>query len=184
MTTMTSRYAFAAGACLALGILFFFCYNQYIIFNFSKGFAKENKHLQLLKKKTSLATLHYWINNKWHKENSTVLVSEDAADMSKQLISQLLDIFDQEKIIDKQITLQHVISMGVGHLLVSFDRNPLSKNKNSYEKLMLIESILKTIRENNIKISDITFCAHYKPLNDAELDFSNPWPIYGFTDTL
>lgn len=183
MITITPRYTIAAVVCLGLGIIFFLSFNQYIIFNFSHGFAKANQHLQLLKKKTSPATLHYWTNNKWHKEHSTLLVSDDAADMTKQLISQLLDIFEQEKITDKQIALQQVISMGAGgHLLISFDRNPLSKNKNSFEKLMLVESLLKTIRENNIKISDVTLCAHYKPLNDAELDFSNPWPLYGFVN--
>jgi hypothetical protein len=44
----------------------------------------------------------------------------------------------------------------------------------------LIEGLLKTLRENDIKIQRIHFLLHHQPLVDYHLDFSHPWPLEGF----
>lgn len=181
---MHTKYFLPLMLFIPIGLISFFIYNHYIIFNFSMSPKQSEYALTHFKKKSCPVVLHFWNNNSWHTEKSFVLQSDDTADVIRQLVKQLLDIFEQEHLTDKQIAIEQVVlTAHDSQALISFDRNPLSKKSNTFGKLMLIESILKTLRENNIKVNDILFLAHYKPLNDAELDFSHPWPLYGFLNT-
>lgn len=166
--------------CFCIGLITFLIYHKYIIFNFSFSRKAYTNEYTILKKNQLPITLHYWVNDSWRTEKNTILSCDDTADSIRQLVRQLLDVFEQENILEKQISLEHVVMTANGQAIISFDRNPLNKKSNTFEKLMFIESILRTIRENNIKVSEFFFLSHYKPINDPELDFSNPWPIYGF----
>jgi hypothetical protein len=64
--------------------------------------------------------------------------------------------------------------------MLSFDRSPFPTEWTTYEQWMWIESLLKTVRDNDIRIQRIRFLVHHQELIDYHLDFSNPWPIIGF----
>lgn len=163
------------------GLLSFLLYNRYIIFNLPIKTKHTEGNLAHLKKKSSSATLYFWKNDRWHSEKSTVLWSHDVSDVMRQLIKQLLDIFEQEGIIEKQVSIEQLLLTAHNtQALVSFDRSLFDKKSSTHYKLMIIESILKTIRENNIVIKELLFLTHYKPMHDSELDFSHPWPVVGF----
>jgi len=90
-------------------------------------------------------------------------------------------LVDDEKITTKKITLQTAMLNPTGtELAVSFDHGLFSKDATTYEKWMLCEGLLKTVRENGIASQTVRFLIHHQPIIDAHLDFSNPWPIYGF----
>lgn len=167
-----------------VGIISYLLYNRYLIINFPFKIRHVEAGLAHMKKKSTSVTLYFWHNNRWQTEKSTVLWSDDTADVMRQLIKQLLDILEQEQIIEKQISIEQlVLTAHKTQAIVSFDRNILNKKSSTFEKLMIIESLLKTIRENNITVKELIFLTHYKPMHDAELDFSHPWPILGFINS-
>lgn len=144
---------------------------------------------QVLEKNTSVSkkTIKriFWKHNHWNSEESELLWSSESAENIKQLISSWLKVLDEEKILEKRISIQTVVMCSSAQqVFISFDRNPFDKKQSTYEKLLFIEGMLKTLRENGIKISWIQLLVHHKPLIDYHLDFSNPWPIQGFLSNM
>lgn len=165
-----------------LGMFFFSLKKEWIIFRFP--FTNIDSILdQEIKFKNTKKNikLSYWQNNKWNVETSQLIWSDQESVNVHSIISQLLNLLNEEKVIDKKINLQNAfISSNGQNLYLSFDGNILPTNRSTYDKLMIIESILKTIAQNNIKISKVHFLINNQIMNDEHLDFSNAWPIEGF----
>ncbi len=131
-----------------------------------------------------IAQLHYWQDHRWHTETEELIWSGQTMQTIHQLVTNWLSLLDAEQITPKKITLQSTsIAPNNQDVYISFDRNPFAKEWSIHTKLMLIEGLLKTIRSNNIEISHISFLIHHQPLQDPHLDFSVPWPIFGFLST-
>jgi hypothetical protein len=136
----------------------------------------NNKHNKSGKKQVSL----FYFKEKWTRETTELLWSERETQNAHQLIQATLSLLSEAGMA-KKVTVERVLS---GHtdqyLLIFFDQSPLPKNTSIYTKLMIIESILKTLRENNITTPSVYFLANNHPIPDAHLDFSVTWPINGF----
>lgn len=164
------------------GFLFFGFYNNWIIF-FLPSYNVENfgqsGGMRLEKRDVYL---HYWNNKKWNNEQINVLwMPDNNAENIKYLVGGLLNLLEEEKVTKYKVTLQSVLISSSGQqAYLSFDRNPLAQDCSTYEKLMFIEGILKTIRENNINIQGVYFLVHHQVMQDYHLDFSASWPIRGF----
>jgi len=79
------------------------------------------------------------------------------------------------------VSLQNVlISIDETEVYISFDRNLLNEENSTKEKLMLIESLLKTLRDNEITVQQVHLLVHHQEMLDSHLDFSHAWPIIGF----
>ena len=124
---------------------------------------------------------HYFKDNNWHTENSELLWGQDVAYNIQYLINSWLSFLDEEHLMKKKITVATVLLSSTGSdAYISFDRNPLNKEASAYAKWMWIEGLLKTLRDQGIKVPNIHFLVHHQPLTDTHLDFSNPWPIQGY----
>lgn len=170
--------------CVMLFSMAYFAYNnQWIIINFPKKsvVVDEQKNLvQVTKKPISRI---YWNNDAWHAEEAELLWSENTNETASHLITSWLALLDEEKVMEKKVSLQTVlISPSGADAYISFDRNPFTKNQSTHAKLMWVEGLLKTVRDNGIKIQNIYLLVHHQPLSDFHLDFSNPWPITGFLE--
>ena len=96
------------------------------------------------------------------------------------LINAWLSLLEEEHILTKKTMLQSALITVSGHAYLSFDHNILSKEEIIFRKWMLIEGLLKTIAAHDIAITHVQFLVQHQPLHDAHLDFSLPWPLYGF----
>ena len=145
--------------------------------NFSNT-AKQNR-LPTFHKKT--VSLFFWKNNSWHNEQADILWGHELEANLTNLIQSWLTIIDEEQLTVHKITLQTaLISYNSQIAYLSFDQNLLSSNSSTYQKLMLIEGLLKTLRHNHITIPSIQLLVQHQLIDDHHLDFSNPWPISGF----
>lgn len=125
----------------------------------------------------------YWHHDAWHNESTELLWPENAQQKLYYLINSWLALLDEEHVMPKKVTVQSVAVCPSGQeAYISFDRNPFDKESSVFERVMFIEGLLKTVRENDIKIQAIQFLVHHQPLNDYYLDFSNPWPVQGFVN--
>ena len=81
----------------------------------------------------------------------------------------------------KKVVIQSILTDASGReAFISFDRNPLAKEKSTFQKLMWVEGLLNTIKGSGLPIENIQLLIHHKPLSDAHLDFTHPWPISGY----
>ena len=177
----SANYVLLALLSCGMGCLYFAYNQQWIIIKNPFYSAQERQQIKhhIVSKKT--IKQFFWLRGAWHQEVTDILWSEDNVDTLFALISNWLTILDEEKVGTKRILLQSIaLSPSQQEVFCSFDRNPFKKEQSIHEKLMWIEGLLKSIRENGIKMQSIRFLVHHQPLLDTHLDFSNSWPLSGF----
>lgn len=160
-------------------MLYFAIEHEWIIFRTpTRNAFTINTHHITSKKQVNL---FFWNRQSWKKETQELLWTEDTARNIQHLINAWLSLLDEEKLLKKKIGLETALLSPSGHeAYLSFDRNPLSKEQTIFEKWMIIEGLLKTLRENEVSLQRVQLLVHHKPLNDRHLDFSKPWPLGGF----
>lgn len=129
-------------------------------------------------------TLHYWHHETWHSEDTSILWHTNrTAQTINYLVSAWLCLLDEEKAMDKKVTLQSVVISPTGtQAFLSFDRYPFNPQSSTHTKLMWLEGLLKTLRSNNVGIQSIRLLVHHTPLDDDHLDGSIAWPLTGFIE--
>ncbi len=163
---------------LLMGLIFYAFYNNLILFRSSFIDMPVKQSEVYLKKKV---LLFFYQNGKERIEEKELLWPANQQKAIIYLVGSWLATLDEEHVIDKKVTVQSVmLSPSYQEAYISFDRNPLNKESSTYEKLMWVESLLKTLRENGIKVQSIYFLVHHQPLHDYHLDFTHGWPVTGF----
>ena len=164
---------------LFCGVLFFLQQESWIIINFStpKSFIKKN-NVSIQPKETPI-----WIfaNGTFKKETAEIIFSNDHAQTIKMLINSWLTTLEEENITDKQITVQSVILSPSGQdAFICLTETPLNKQTSTHTKLMVIESMLKTLKDAKLGITNIRLLVHHQPMQDPHLNFDISWPVTGF----
>ncbi len=167
--------------CLISGMLFW-CYMQEIIIIRRPIISPQHSPISCTKKEVSL---FFWSRNKWYAEKTELIWSQNQNSNVQQLVDSLLALMHEEQIMHKHTMIQTILSSPDARTVyISFARCPFAKEDTTYHKWMLLESILKTIRENGIPIDFIHFLINHSPIHDPHIDFSKPWPILGFCKEL
>lgn len=159
------------------GALFVAIHKDLIIFR-SPFHTSVNTQEHNVSKKQSI-TLFYWHNNKYNSEKTDILATDKPEENIHKIVNCWLNLLDEEKIIEKT-ALQTALISDTNELFLSFDRNFLNPEDATHQKLLLIEGLLKTLRENNVKIPKLNFLVHHQPMQDTHLDFANTWPLEGY----
>lgn len=181
----TKRFFLLSIICCISGILLYAIHKGWIIFNTPDVSTQDITHqMTSIKSLPKKVTLFFWHQNSWQHETKQLVWGEHIAQNSAYLINSWLSLLEDEKIIIKKVMLQTAMLNSSGNeLYLSFDRSLCSKEATTYEKWMLIEGLLKTLRENGITPQTVRFLVHHQPMIDVHLDFSASWPIFGFINT-
>lgn len=159
------------------GILFYLIYNNWIIL-YHPNLRQDTYNIAANKDQV---TLFFMNNNQWQKEQKELILSGDKSQAIQAIIISWLNLLSEEKIDQKRVQLESVaLSPEENELFISFNRTPFEPESSTYDKLIWIESLLKTFRENNINLQSVRFLVHHQPMSDSNLDFSDSWPIAGF----
>ena len=129
-------------------------------------------------------TLFFWKHQEWHKEQISIIWSFDLATNIKTITHNWITLLEDEKLIDTDIQLLSAIVTGNKELFLSYNKNLFHEQSSTYDKLMLIHSLLKTLHENKILIQSVRFLVHHQIMNDDHLNFSISWPITGYMTNL
>ncbi len=174
----TTNYAIITGISFGLGFLYYAWHAEWIIINIptSKDHTKTDNNF--IKKK---GIIYHWRETKWLQEPLEILWSTQESNNAQQLAQATLSLLAEEHGLKKKIAVQRVLlAPETQQLLVFLNQSPFAKSMSIRTKLMIIESILKTLRENGIKAPLINFFVDNQPLPDTHLDFSVSWPLQGF----
>jgi hypothetical protein len=168
------------GACLTsvlVALLIFALSHEYIIINYGSKITAQEIDAIAYKKNV---TLYLYTSNMSYNEEIPLLTTSDLTHTIEQLISQWLSYAIQQKAI-KKIRLQHaVLSFNGTELFLSFDACLWDNQASTFERWMIIESILKTVHTYQSSIKKVRFLIDDQILSDRYLDFTNAWPIEGF----
>jgi hypothetical protein len=166
-----------------LGGILFFCYQEsWIIINIPQntGFIK----LQKPTVKKSCVPLWAFKQNKWITETTEIIKNDAIVETLQNLLNSWFLFLEEEQILGQAITVTSVVMSPTNTLaFISLSQNPLNPQASTYESMMLMESMLKTIRENKIPIQSIQLLVKHQPLIDQRLNLSIPWQISGYINS-
>lgn len=180
---MTTKKLFLLSfACAVIGALFYAMHRGWIIITIPSATSHYAMQAGTLPAALSKkVTLFFWHHDAWHHESTQLVWGEHTAHNIAYLVNSWLSLLDDEKITSKKVSLQTAMLNPTGtELYLSFDRSLFSKESTTYDKWMLVEGLLKTLRENGITPQGVRFLVHHQQMMDFHLDFSSPWPIFGF----
>lgn len=168
---------------IIIGTLFVSIKSGWIIFHYPSYTQDIAQQKAVMRVNRTPIIYSFYKDGAWHTEYNELSVSPDTQKMIHYVVNSWLSFLHEEHIMKKRVTAHAVLISANGNdLFISFDRNPLQKESSIYEKWMWIEGLLKTIRAQGIKIAHVHFLVHHQPLQDAHLDFENPWPIAGYAN--
>ena len=178
---MTRRYFAISFALFIIGILFYGIYNELIIIRLPfRG--KPTPLEQSLSQRKNLKLI-YWNGDSFATDEKELIFSENTVKTLTELTTSWLNLLETEELLPKKVTVQSVMIDASGHeAFISFDRNPLTKEQATRDKLLWIEGLLRTIKQSGLPITSVRFLVYAKPLNDTHLDFSHAWPISGYSN--
>lgn len=174
------RYSyFLLASSLAAGAILFAFTNHYLIFT---GFSHESSmaydliHRAVAKKKVKLFTVY---ENSWQEEEQEILWPYEPLEQARSLVEAWLAFIAENSDAAVPVKLQAVL-MSTAILYLSFDRAPFEAHLSSFDKLMWVESLLKTLRENGMHNSAVQILVNHQLFADPHLDCSRSWPMSGF----
>ena len=173
------NYLILSGITLCIGMIFYGLYNDLIIIHLpiKKGAVAIN----LGSAKSKTIKLAYPQGDELLIEEKEIVITNNLQRTLNDVIHSWLSLLEEEQLLQKKATIQSILLDTSGtEAFISFDRNILEKNQSAYHKLLLVESLLKTLRENDILLKTVRLLVNSKPLNDPHLDFSHSWPITGY----
>jgi hypothetical protein len=126
--------------------------------------------------------LYRWHEGAWHTDTIDIVSTHDTQELVGQIVASWLSMAYEEQILSHPVSLQAALcSLHAQTVYLSFSDTLLNHNKSTHENLLCIESLLRTLHKNNIPdIRSCVFLVNHAPMQDAHLDFSQPWPITGF----
>lgn len=180
------KYFYISIFCFITGALWISLQNNWIILRFKTQniFSENLSNTPCQASHKKKCSLWYWKNDSWSCEHNEILWGPDTANNIFNLVQNWLTLLDDEKITSNKITLQSaLITSNNQTAYLSFDQNLFNKDDNTYQKLMLVEGLLKTLRTSYIATPHIQILIQHQIAKDPHLDFSNPWPLNGFLKT-
>lgn len=167
------------GLCTLAGIAYWAKQQHYIIVNFNPVHSTTQEIHN--RESTRNIKLHYWDQGTHKSENSSIVWQNNKEDTLAYIISSWLEVAYDAGVLAHKAVIETVMVAHPEHLYISLSENPLKKDTSTLDAWMNIEGLLKTIREANLTIKKISFLVHHKQMTDARLDFSQAWPIEGFS---
>jgi len=180
MNSMTRFYLTISGGALIIGIVLFALMHHWLIIRVPLLHGYQSYLPDQSSPTKKKIALHYYRDG-WHQEMTDIIGHESIDQTLSHLITAWLAHAHEEKLLSKKCTLLTVLlneKQTVAYL--SFDQPLHSALSTTFEQWMLIESMLKTITENGIRLQSIQFLVNHKPMHDAHLDYSHAWPVSGF----
>jgi hypothetical protein len=162
-----------------LGFAFLAHRQEWLIINWPAPPSEQATTAARTEKRT--VKLYFWSQDRWKHEAVEILWSDDKAQSAKYLVDAWLTWLEEEGVDKDKVSLQAALLSPSGQeLIVSFDRVPFTEEQSTFEKWHWIESLLKTIRDNAIKLQQVRFLVHHQPIEDYHLDLGRAWPLIGF----
>ncbi|MBI2344605.1 hypothetical protein HYV10_00845 [Candidatus Dependentiae bacterium] len=164
------------------GILFFSYQESWIIVNIPQN----TEFIKLSKPEIKESPIQVWIfkKEKWISETRQIIKDNNTAQTLYNLLNSWFAFLEEEQIINQTITVHSVTLSPTNSLaFISLNQNPFMSQASTYEIMMLIEGMLKTIRENKIPLQAIQLLVQHRQIIDHRLNFSISWPITGYIES-
>ena len=171
---------------LLFGATLFLINREFLIVKWSWGGFSDIEDLDNTKKNLILRksiNLYYYKDEKFNTESINTVWFTSKSENLKHIINNWLSFLHDERILNKKVYLESAsLSESEQDVFLSFDQVPFLRDWSIFNKLCLIESLLKTINKVNLGVQKIIFLVDHQVMEDDHLDFSQSWPVDGFLE--
>ena len=127
--------------------------------------------------------LYFFKNQQWLHENIVVSTPQDDLKQLEIILNKLCTLLEEEQLIGSNIQIHNIAcTADESELLISCTKNPFADCKNIYEKLILLETFLKNIRNHTKQLFHVRFLLLHEPLRDEHINFSMAFPSTGYLE--
>lgn len=181
MTLITSvpfRYMLISSGMFFTGMLFYAFYNKLIIIRLPVQRAALFERRSAFRKQVPL---WYFNGSSYIKDDKELIISSNTQSTLQDIVASWLSFIEEEQGLPNKTSVQAVMLDAHKHTAyISFDRKPFAEKQSTYEKLMFIEGLLKTLKDSPVPLKKVQILVHHTPLEDPHLDFSKAWSISGY----
>jgi hypothetical protein len=172
-------YTFSLIIFIVAGFIFFLYQESWLIINLPSQ-SKSLSPTFTNKSEYQETVLYIWNHNRIEKETGQILKTGHRAEVIQDLINQFLKLCQEADSIQQATHVQSVIwSDNQKTIFISFNQSLFDKQSSTFEKLMIIDSLLKTLKNTQLDIAYVQFLVNHQPLQDSHLNFEIPWPMSG-----
>jgi hypothetical protein len=175
-------YSFLTLFCLMIGFIFHAYQKEWIVFLLPHQTTEKPEQTELINVsyEPKKITLFFFKNSKWHHEKTSIIWSSDMTENVTTITNNWLTLLEDEKLIDTDTQVISAVIANNKELFLSFNKDFLDKQSATLHKLMIIESLLKTLNDNKVAVQSVRFLIHHQSMVDDHLNFSVSWPITGY----
>ena len=160
-----------------IGSLLFFYQESWIIINIPT--TQDVTVLgNISSKQSKNITIYLWKKDRFEQELSEIFITNNQAQTIQQIVYHFFANYEDMVNSDKQILVQSVIlSPSEKQAFISLNHTPFSTQSSTFEKYMIIKSLLKTLLEADLTITHVYLLVQHQPLIDRHLNFQVAWPL-------
>jgi hypothetical protein len=159
---------------LSIGILFGLFHYEYVFWQ-SVPSMPYVMNLPVPLNKTAL--LFYQKDNSWQEEKITVDI-QDLQEALFVLVQHWLLFLQEENALPKTISLEAtLVDISQNSLYISFDRSLFFEWASTYQKILIIVSLSKTVSSLQSSVQRYMLLVNHKPLIDNHIDCNVPFYI-------
>jgi hypothetical protein len=166
-------------ASFCVGILLFCIAQEWIILSLPSHAQERIEHSIARNAKQKTVTLYRWQQNRWCIDTAQIVMSDSVQELVASIVSAWLVMAHEEHVILSNIVLQSALcSQHEDVVYLSLSGSILRQHASTYDNLLCIEGLLRTIRESHVpQIRTCMFLVDHAPMQDAYLDFTYPWQL-------
>jgi len=126
--------------------------------------------------------LSFWRHHAWHCEYTTVRLAESLQEQALTILQAWFHEAVQLDFVPRSCALETALyDARASCLYLSCTLSPLDTQKSTYKNLMVLESLLKTIRENiPHHIQSVQLLVNHTVLENPYIVCTKPMPVSGF----
>lgn len=177
---MRLRSAIIIGLCLVMGILFYLWQNSMLFIALTLPVAPAHRTVHHAGQHT-IATIVYWKNGATVSEQHGIIEQESVAARCDTLVHAWYTVLESEKMLNPDTVIESVMyATTTQELFISWKKTPFIKTHTLYEKWLIVESLLATLRHAQLPIKTVLMLHNGGTLSDIHLAMEHPWPLAGF----
>ncbi len=156
-----------------------FCFNRSIIVFRWPHNSYQDEHENTTHHKTIACS--YWKDRKLITEQRVVLWYTTPTKNLVVVVNEWLSLAQSEHVVDPDVLFQDgAFGLKKGDVLLSFSQKLFYEGASTEEKLQIVFSLFKTLKDSGILVLAAMLLTSHQPMQDDHLDFSFPWLIDGY----
>ena len=179
-------------ACVVSVGIFMHTHELIIIYSRPKNSSTESISGSCGTMSKKIVTCFFYVQNTWVQEDAHTLIDQNSQEqIVTALVTQWLVLAHENNFLEHPVFLESVLITPAGQAYLSFTDYLWRQEVSTFTKIMIIESLLNTIRtylssdgqvisQKNQKvrsISSVYFLKHHVLCTDFYLDFEQPWAL-------